>query len=95
MRGGLSSAVQAGVSGSMAPILQLTEMRLRCENADAERQYYYLKLRDLEELCQSDELAHEPVRAAALPSILLCRGGSLGRLWPTYPCRGLPCREGH
>ena len=43
--------------------MQVTELRLQAENAAAEKEYYYIKLRDLEDLCQSEEWRGQPVRA--------------------------------
>jgi RP/EB family microtubule-associated protein len=45
---------------------QITELKLKTEAAERERDFYFDKLRDIEILCQAPELADVPVRIYAL-----------------------------
>lgn len=54
-----NTELNAKVTGLME---ELTELKLKVETAEKERDFYFDKLRDIEILCQAPELAHMPVR---------------------------------
>ena len=54
------------------------ELKLKVDNAERERDFYFDKLRDIEILCQTPGLADIPVRPAAMKSpVLATRYSSL------------------
>ena len=43
-------------------LLQVTDLKLKVSTAEQEREFYFNKLRDIEILCQLDEIKSQPVR---------------------------------
>lgn len=51
-------------------LMQITELKLSVDSLEKERDFYFAKLRDIEILCQSQEIEHLPV--LYFGSLLLC-----------------------
>lgn len=75
----------AALHPTTLPNRQVTEMKLKVETAERERDFYFEKLRDIEVLCQAPELQ---VRARAWACLGLARALQPLRAHPT-PCRVL------
>ena len=48
--------------------LQVTDLKLKISTAEQEREFYFNKLRDIEILCQLDEIKSQPVTLCAICS---------------------------
>lgn len=47
--------------------MQLMDLKLKVSTAEQEREFYFNKLRDIEILCQMEEIKTEPVRPQTSP----------------------------
>ena len=63
--------------------VQVAGLKLKVDNVERERDFYFSKLRDIEILCQRPELQAIPVGCTACCAVIWgCRGG-----YSSGPCR--------
>ena len=60
----MAAAAPHAVADCFGACLQMAEMKLKVDNVERERDFYFDKLRDIEILCQMAELQSVPVSQA-------------------------------